>query len=60
MQQADNHNGVTEVVRCADCSTIIAEVWGKTLVIRSAHHGRKHTTAIVLHGLDKIEKASVG
>lgn len=39
---------------CAECNTPVAEVSGGSLVIKSKHHGEKHTTSISISELNKI------
>ena len=41
-------------VNCAECSTPIAEIVGGSLVIKSKHHGERHTTSISLNELNRI------
>lgn len=41
-------------MHCAECSTPIAEIMGGSLIIRSKHHGEKHTTSIAISELNKI------
>lgn len=42
------------LVRCDECNTPIFEVVGETLVIRTRHHGERHTSIIPLNSLGLI------
>ena len=43
--------GGIKYIPCAQCNTPIAELIGGFLIIRSRHHGEKHTTVLNLISL---------
>ena len=42
---------MTNYLRCAQCSTPLAEIQNDCLVITAKHHGEKHTTVIPINDL---------
>ena len=40
-----------EIIKCDECDLPVAAIVGQSVVIRSRHRGRKHTTVIPLEEL---------